>query len=325
LVSQLRFEEKTMIRTINTISLAILAALALFAIGGSAEAAEGGGSHYLPGTVGDIALALVPEPGLQVSNSAFVQFGELGTAVLGGQVDVNVDLDFVLNMVGAAYTFETPVLGGIYSVGAIIPFGYANVDAELRLPGGGTIGDNDDSFDLSDIALVPIQLNWNFGDFSFKLAEVIFVPTGGFDEGSAANLGRNYWSFDTVGAVTWFNTGTATEISVAPGIMVNTKNDDTNYQTGEEFHVDFVGNQFLSDTFAIGLRGYYYRQVSGDSGSGAVLGDFKGESLGLGPGFFWTPEFAGGNLIIQGKWMHDVVDENRFDSDYVTFALSWKF
>ncbi len=25
--------------------------------------------------------------------------------------------------------------------------------------------------------------------------------------------------------------------------------------------------------------------------------------MGLGPGFFWTPEFAGGNLTVQGKWM----------------------
>jgi hypothetical protein len=318
-------EEDVVTKQINMSLLFLLALLSTVFPGGTAKAAEGAGSHYLPGTAGDIAIALVPEPGLQVVDTVFYQSGEVGTAVLGGQVDVNVDMDLVLNMVGAAYTFETPVLGGSYTIGAVIPFGYANVDAELRLPGGGTVGDDDNSFDLSDIAMVPIQLNWNVGDFSFKLAEVIFAPTGGFDEADAANLGRNYWSFDTVGAVTWFNTGMGTEISVAPGIMVNTKNDDTNYQTGEEFHVDFVGNQFLSDTFALGLRGYYYRQVTGDSGSGAVLGDFKGESLGIGPGFFWTPEFAGGNLTILGKWMHDVVDDNRFDSDYVTFALSWRF
>ena len=152
--------------------------LGIHILHGTVEAAEGGGSHYLPGTAGDIALALVPEPGLQVANTVFVQSGDLGLVVLGGQVDVNVDMDLVLNSVGAAYTLETPVLGGAYSFGAIIPFGYADVGAELRLPGGGTIGDSDDSFDLSDIALVPIQLNWNFGDFHFKFAEVIFCPDG---------------------------------------------------------------------------------------------------------------------------------------------------
>ncbi len=305
--------------------LLIVPLLSAITFDGSAEAAEGGGSHYLPGTAGDIAIALVPEPGLQVANTVFYQNGALDVGVLGGQVDVNIEMDFVLNMVGGAYTFETPVLGGLYTIGAIIPFGVVDVDAELRLPGGGTVGDNDNSAGLSDIVLIPMQFNWEVGDFSFKFAEVIFAPTGGFDEGDTANLGRNYWSFDTVGAVTWFNTGTGTEVSVAPGIMVNTKNNDTNYRTGEEFHVDFVGNQFLSETFALGLRGYYYRQITGDSGSGAVLGDFKGESLGLGPGFFWTPEFAKGNLTLLGKWMHDVYDDNRFDSDYFTLSVSWKF
>ncbi len=299
--------------------------LGLHIFHGPVEAAEGGGSHYLPGTAGDILLAFVPEPGLQVANTVFVQSGDLGLAVLGGQVDVNVDMDLVLNMVAAVYTLETPVLGGAYSFGAIIPFGYADVGAELRLPGGGTIGDSGDSFDLSDIVFVPLQLNWSIGSFSFKIAEAIVAPTGGYDLGDAANLGRNYWSFDTVGALTWFDTEIGTEVSIAPGIMVNTKNDDTNYKTGKEFHVDYMVNQFLSKNFAIGLRGYYYRQLTGDSGSGAVLGDFKSESLGIGPGFFWTPEFAEGKLTIQGKWMHDVEHDNRFESDYGTLGISWKF
>ncbi len=289
------------------------------------QAAEGGGSHYLPGVVGDIALAVVPEPGLQVGNSVFVQSGDLGVAVLGGQVDVNLDLDLVLNMVGATYTFETPVRGLNYTIGAVIPFGYTDLNAELRLPGGGTIGDSDNSFDLSDIAFIPLQLNWSVGAFSFKFAEVITTPTGGYDIDKEASLGRNYWSFDTVAAITWFNTETGTEVSVAPGIMVNTKNDDTDYKTGNEFHIDFTINQFLSETFAIGVRGYYYRQVTGDSGSGAVLGDFKSESLALGPGFFWTPAFAEGRLTILGKWMHDVEADNRFESDYVTLGIAWKF
>jgi len=42
------------------------AALALTAIGSNirAHAAEGASSHYLPGSIGDFGIALVPEPGL---------------------------------------------------------------------------------------------------------------------------------------------------------------------------------------------------------------------------------------------------------------------
>ncbi len=98
--------------------------------------------------------------------------------------------------------------------------------------------------------------------------------------------------------MTYFNLETGTEVSVAPGVLVNTQNDETDYQTGTEFHLDFTGNQFLSEIFALGVRGYYYNQFTGDSGSGARLGDFQGESFGLGPGFIWFPEFAAVELAV---------------------------
>ncbi len=42
---------------------------------------------------------------------------------------------------------------------------------------------------------------------------------GGYDVGSAANFGRNYWSFDTVGAITWINAKIGTEVSIVPGFF----------------------------------------------------------------------------------------------------------
>jgi hypothetical protein len=305
--------------------LAILAALALLACGERARAAEGGSSHYLPGVAGDIAIAQPPGPGLQVANTVWVQSGNVHKAVLQGQVEAGLDLDVVLDLVAGSYTFETPVLGGTYTIAALIPFGYAHLDAKATGPAGGTTNADGDSFDLSDMAFVPAQLNWSVGQFSFKLAEAIIAPTGGYSDHQAVNLGRNYWSFDTVGAATWFNTDIGTEVSVAPGFMVNTENEATNYRTGDEFHLDFTANQFLAETFAVGIRGYYYQQVTGDSGSGAILGSFRSESLGIGPGFFWTPKFAGGKLVVQGKWLHDLEADKRFKSDYGTLAIAWKF
>jgi hypothetical protein len=305
--------------------LAILVALALLARGESAQAAEGASSHYLPGVAGDIAIAQTPAPGLQIANTVWVQSGNAHRAVLQGQAEAGLDLDVVLDLVAGSYTFETPVLGGTYTIAALIPFGYAHLDAKATGPAGGTTNADGESFNLSDIAFVPAQLNWSVERFSFKLAEAIIAPTGGYSDHQAVNLGRNYWSFDTVGAATWFNTDIGTELSVAPGFMVNTENEATNYRTGDEFHVDFTANQFLSETFALGIRGYYYQQVTGDSGSGAILGSFRSESLGIGPGFFWTPKFAGGKLVVQGKWLHDLEADKRFKSDYGTLAIAWKF
>jgi len=309
----------------KTIVIGVLAMLAVFARGGSAEAAEGGASLYLPGASGDLLLAVAPQPGFLVANTVWFQSGDASAAVLQGRASVDLDVDVVLNLLAASYTFETQVLGGTYTVAAVLPFGYASLDAELTGPLGGTIGVSEDSFNLSDIAIVPLQLNWNVDNFHFKLAETIIAPTGVYDLDNVVNLGRNYWGFDTVGAVTWFNPGSGTEVSVAPGIMFNTENNKTDYKTGTEFHVDFTVNQFFSETFAVGLKGYYYKQVSGDSGSGATLGDFKGESYGIGPGFFWTPKSAGGKLMIMGKWIHDFDATHRFESEYGSLTVAWKF
>jgi hypothetical protein len=107
--------------------------------------------------------------------------------------------------------------------------------------------------------------------------------------------------------------------------MLNTTNDASDYRTGAEFHVDFTANRFLSETFAVGLRGYHDRQVAGGSGSGALLGDVKSESVDIGPGFLWPPAVAEGRVSVFGKWMHDVRARNRLKSDYGTIGVASKF
>jgi hypothetical protein len=313
----------------KTAAIAGLAGLAILISSAPSTtfAAEGASSHYLPGAVGDIFLALPPEPGLQVANMFWYKTGSTDIALIEGQVSLGMNLDLFLNLTSLTYTFETPVLGGRYTMGVAIPFGYADIDGRLVGPLGGSLPFSDDSFALSDIALIPVQLSWNSGLWSFKLWESIVTPTGGYDTsgGNLANLGRNYWSFDTVGAVTWFNPESGTEVSIAPGIMVNTENTATDYRTGTEFHMDFAASQFVSENLALGLRGYYYKQLTGDSGSGAALGDFKSESFGIGPGFVWIPETDGGQFTVLGKWMHDFSAENRFESDYFTLTGAWSF
>ncbi|THB77864.1 MAG: hypothetical protein D6B25_05535 [Desulfobulbaceae bacterium] len=290
-------------------------------------AAEGASSHYLPGAVGDAFLAVPPEPGLTAANTFWYQTGGADTAVLEGQISLGIDLELFLNLVSFSYTLEHSVLGGRFTVGGAVPFGYAGLEGSITGPRGGSLSFSDDSFDLSDIALIPFQMNWSAGRWSFKLGESIVAPTGGYDSSGSdlANLGRNYWSFDTVAAVTWFNPDSGTEISIAPGIMFNTENPDTDYQTGTEFHLDFVFNQFFSETFALGLRGYYYKQLSGDSGVGATLGDFESESFAVGPGVIWMPGFGNSRLTVLGKWLHDFSADNRFESDYITLTVAWKF
>lgn len=300
-------------------------ATALCLAAAPALGAEGAASHYLPGAGGDMLLAVPPQPGLTVANTVWFQSGNVSSAVLGGEARVGLDLDIVLNLAAVSYAFETPVFGGRYTIAAMAPFGRADLAASLTGPDIGRIDRGGDRFDLSDVAFVPIQITWNSGVFFWEVAHTIIAPTGGYDAGRAINLGRNYWSFDTAAAVTWFDPEHGREVSISPGIMLNTENSTTDYRTGAEFHMDFTATQFVSPSFAVGLRGYWYRQVTGDSGAGAKLGDFKSESVGLGAGFLWTPAFAEGRLSLLGKWMRDVHATNRFESDYATLTGAWAF
>ncbi len=290
-----------------------------------AWAAEGAASLYLPGSAGDLLIAVSPQPGLTASGGLFIQSGNVGTAVLQGAVNVGIDVDLVLKIAGLSYTFETPIEDLTYTIGALVPFGQVDLAATIIGPMGNAFSASQDAYNIADSAITPLALNWKSGDFHVRFAQTIYAPTGAYDPDKVVNIGRNYWGFDTSAALTYFNQNTGTEISFAPGILINRRNPDTDYRTGPEFHLDVTASQFLSETFAVGARAYYYRQVGGDSGSGARLGDFKGEAFGIGPGFFWTPKFAGGKLVVVGKYLRDVTTTNRFKSDYGTIGAAWKF
>ena len=178
---------------------------------------------------------------------------------------------------------------------------------------------------LGDISLLPAAFYWNNGNWYYNLYENIVAPTGKYDVNDNVNVGRNYWSFDTVFAVTNLNMTTGRDFSLVAGYMINTENDATDYKTGHELHVDVMLNQFFSEEFALGLHGYYYRQVTGDSGSGAILGDFKGESYAIGPSFLWMPKSGGGKFSVTGTWLHDLHATDRLEGDYAVVTLAWQF
>ncbi len=71
------------------------------------------------------------------------------------------------------------------------------------------------------------------------------------------------------------------------GFTYNFENPDTNYRNGTDAHLDWAASQFLSETFHLGLGGYFYNQLTGDSGDGATLGDFESEVAAIGPQAGW--------------------------------------
>jgi hypothetical protein len=300
--------------------------LAACVIGHSAQASEGASSYYFPGAFGTFLVAVPPEPGFGVANQALIFSGNAQRAVLNGRPTLGLQAFALYDFVAANYTFEQPVLGARLQIGAAVPFlSYANLGASLQTQRFGSFSGSASDIGVGDALVNPFNLFWNFGDFNVKLAEYVFVPIGHYDGNNVINVGRNYWAFDTQLGITYFHKATGTEVSVLPGLMLNTTNPATDYHTGTEFHLDFMVNQFVAPSVALGAHGYWYKQVDGDSGSGATFGPFKGESLGFGPAVLWVPESTKGKFSAVLEWLHDVSNTNRLNGDWGQIAVSWKF
>ena len=96
-------------------------------------------------------------------------------------------------------------------------------------------------------------------------------------------MSPGYTAIDSGFGYTYLNPQTGHELSAVAGFTYSGMNDALQYRNGIDFHFDWAMSQFVSKSVHVGLAGYAYQQITGDSGAGARLGEFKGHSVGIGP------------------------------------------
>ncbi|MDP2355718.1 MAG: transporter [Beijerinckiaceae bacterium] len=310
---------------------------------GGAYAAEEGKSVYLLGVTASMA-GMTPPPGFYASSFTYLYngvgsgdaalsrtFGQAGVTLpsfgslrinAGVKATANVGLD-VLSLLWVA---PEKVMGGHFGVGVLAPFGYQGVDVDIKaraaltfpngttLQRGGRARISDETFAMGD-PLLTAFIGWSSGNFHWKLSGLVNIPIGSYAKPDLVNIGFNRWAADLTGALTWLDPSTGFEISVAPGLTFNGNNPTTNYKTGTEFHVEAAVMQHFSKSFAIGLAGYHYRQLTGDSGSGAVLGAFKGEVSAIGPNLTYNFQIGKVPVFTSVRWLHEFKAKNRLAGD----------
>jgi hypothetical protein len=75
----------------------------------------------------------------------------------------------------------------------------------------------------------------------------------------------------------------------------------------------------------IGVSAYYYKQVTGDGGDGATLGDFEGKTAGIGPVASYAGKFGGRDIVAELKWLHETDTEKRLEGELVWLKVVCKF
>jgi hypothetical protein len=106
---------------------------------------------------------------------------------------------------------------------------------------------------------------------------------GTYNPNRLANLGIGHGAIDGGFGYTYLNPQTGFEASAVTGFTFNFENPDTNYTNGVDWHLDWGVSQFLSKQFFIGAVGYFYDQITADSGQAAFLGSNESRVIGVGP------------------------------------------
>jgi hypothetical protein len=299
----------------------------------SAHAEEGASGHYAPGANASFVDTLPSKPGLAIAN--FFNYYDGSASVskqlpYGGLITAGLDATAYSDTVIALYTTPLKLLGGYYAVGAAIPFVWVEAKGEVTGPLGNTFTKRDKASGIGDITLYPFMLGWTGlkGDLKSDVRLGIYAPTGNYDKGELANLGKNYWTFEPAVSLSYISSKIGLELSAFAGMDFNTENHKTDYQTGTQFHLDFTAAEHLplfGGVIGVGVNFFYYQQISGDSGSGATLGDFKGRTIGIGPVLSYAMKIWKKDLVAEVKWLPEIDVKNRLEGDYIWFKLGTVF
>jgi hypothetical protein len=304
----------------------------------SAYAEEGGSGHYAPGAAASFIDALPGRPGLAIANYFNSYDGSASASnrlSSGGLLTAGLDATAYSDTIVALYQTPLKLLGGHYAVGVAIPYVWVRAKGEVQYtdPQGGTFTGTmrDSASGIGDILFYPFMLGWTGlnGDLKSDFRFGIYAPTGDYDEGKLANVGKNYWTFEPAVYFSYISSKIGLELSAFTGLDFNTENHKTDYQTGTQFHIDFTVAQhlpLLGGVIGVGANGFYYQQVTGDSSPfDAILGDFKGRTVGIGPVLSYITKVCGKDLAAEVKWLPELDVKHRLDGDFIWFKLGMAF
>jgi hypothetical protein len=300
----------------------------------SACAEEGGSGHYAPGGSASFIDTLPGSLGLAIANFFNSYDGSASFSKqipTGGLITGGLDATAYSDTIVALYETPLKLLGGNYAFGVAIPFVWVKAKGEVTGPAGATFTVRDSASGIGDILFYPFMLGWTGlgGDLKSDFRFGIYAPTGDYDKGALANVGKNYWTFEPAVSLSYISSKIGLELTTFAGMDFNTENHATDYQSGTQFHIDVTVAEhlpFLGGVIGIGANGYYYQQVTGDSSPfDEILGDFKGRTVGVGPVLSYITKIWGKDLVAEVKWLPELDVKHRLEGDFIWFKVGMLF
>jgi hypothetical protein len=277
----------------------------------AAQATENGGGAY-PNGAEDSMSGAVPPPGVYVINYSTYYMADRLRDNHGNRLNIPFRLGAFADVVRVLYSSKVQLLGGNAGAHLFLPV----VSMNVTTPAG-----KGSKAGIGDIEFAPF-IAWHLPNFHAVAAIETIAPTGDFDKDKIANIGRNYWTFEPVLAFTYLSDG-GIELSGKFMYDVNTKNTDTKYTSGNEFHVDYTA-AYHYGPWTFGANGYFYKQITNDLLGGEKVGTdgYKGQVLAAGPMIKYD---IAKNLGVTLKYQREMLVRNKPEGDKFWLKIFYAF
>ena len=270
----------------------------------NARADQGGVPFWFSGQFPSLA-AVPATPGWSLLLMPYYYSGSASASKdfqIGETVAAGVKSSVPLLLAQPGYAAETKFLGGQPYIGIGWGAGSNRTSVDITLsPVERTRSDSiTGGTDLYPFA----SLAWANGNDNWMTYVTGDIPTGAYQSSRLSNLGIGHAAIDAGGGYTYLNDKTGLEFSAIAGLTYNWENTHTSYKNGVDSHLDWALSQFLSESWQVGVVGYVYYQLTGDSGSGNKVGAFKSRVASAGPEVGYVFKFNGqpAYFNLRGYW-----------------------
>lgn len=281
---------------------------------------------------------LPPVPGLYVRDDAYHYEGSAGRTIFDGRVSLEVDEQYLADLLAITWVTPFKILGGTYAVAVVPSFLQMDVDVGVQIqpfrvpinrfldPTIGPLSFEIGQSELAqgDTAFAPLILGWHSGNLWWNYGLFGFAPTGEYDKTNLANTSLHHWALMQRLAGTYFDPQKGFQATGAVVYSVNWENPATDYETGNILNLEGSVTQNFG---ALGVGGVAYAmiQTTPDSGAGARLGSFESRVYGAGPIVTYTLGEGISALTLLAKWYAEFDARNTFEGNTVDVAASFKF
>ncbi len=305
-------------------------AIILLTLTTSSLAEEGGSGHYLTGSMSSFVDGVPSEPSFIIRLNYLNYNASSDITIPKGSGGVLARPDARVNALGLSILYAPDWNLGEkwqFAISSTISGVNFNLSGDLNFDGVSFLPQDGTRSGLGDLVIMPLMINYNVDrDLNINARVGLYAPTGSYEYGRFINTGKNFWTIEPTVGIVYFGQENGREASLYFGADFNEENSATHYKSGTQLHLDGTLAQhfpWLGGISGVGVSGYWYKQVSDDSGEGATLGAFRAEAVGVGPVVSWIDKK--GKYIFEMKYIKDIKNEKRLDADTLWVKYIVKF